>query len=156
MHHNDYTQSTSQDVLFVWYDGLMTGKYPNTFYRVAVKALIKNEKGQILLVKEKSEKWDLPGGGLDHGEEPEDGLRRELQEEIGVSDKIDIGKIVRQKSFWLDEKQAYLMWIVYEVKIQESSEFYFGDGVTAIQYIDPVYFHSSEDERENYLATFAV
>ena len=123
---------------------------------IILKALIKNEKGQILLVKEKSEKWDLPGGGIDHGEEPEAGLRRELQEEIGISNNINIGRIVRQKSFWLDEKQAYLMWIVYEVKIQESSEFYFGDGVTAIQYIDPVYFHSSEDERENYLATFAV
>lgn len=134
----------------------MTGKYPNTFYRVAVKALIKNNEGQILLVKEKSDKWDLPGGGLNHGEEPADGLIRELREEIGVSEDITIGTIIRQKSFWLEDKQAFLMWIVYEVIIPKNSEFHFGDGVTAIKYIDPISFQSSEDERENYLTTFRV
>ena len=134
----------------------MAGKYLNTFYRVAVKALIKNNEGQILLVKEKSDKWDLPGGGLDHGEEPANGLIRELREEIGISEGVTIGRIIRQKSFWLKDKQAFLMWIVYEVMIPKDSELHLGDGVTAIQYIDPVSFQASEDERENYLTTFTV
>ena len=133
----------------------MAGNYPNTFYRVAVKALIKNDKGQILLVKEKSDKWDLLGGGLDHGEEPEDGFKREIQEEIGVSSGIYVGGIVTQKSFWLDSKQAWLMWIVYEVTLANKTQFIAGDGVTDIEFIDPRVFETSTDEREHYLITFS-
>ena len=132
----------------------MAGTYPDTFYRVAVKALIRDEEGKILLIKEKSDKWDLPGGGLNHGEEPEAGLARELKEEVGISEDITVGKIIQQKSFWIEEKQAYLMWIVYEVIIPNAGKFHFGDGVTAIAYIDPESFRDSADERERYLATF--
>jgi ADP-ribose pyrophosphatase YjhB (NUDIX family) len=28
--------------------------------------------------------WGMPGGFLEHGEQPEDGLRRELREEMGL------------------------------------------------------------------------
>lgn len=132
----------------------MSGNYPNTFYRVAVKALIKNDKGQVLLVKENSDKWDLPGGGLDHDEEPEDGIKRELEEEIGVSSGVTVGKIVKQKSFWIDDKKAWLMWIVYEVKLADQTDFHPGEGVTDIAFIDPRSFGTSEDDRERYLTIF--
>ncbi len=32
--------------------------------------------------------WTLPGGGLDHGEDPRDGARRELHEETGLEARI--------------------------------------------------------------------
>ncbi len=119
-----------------------------------MKALIKNDEGQILLVKENSDKWDLPGGGLDHDEEPEDGIKRELLEEIGVSNGVTVGKIVKQKSFWIDDKKAWLMWIVYEVKLADQTHFSPGEGVTDIAFIDPRSFHTSNDERERYLTVF--
>ena len=131
----------------------MSGQYPNTFYRVAVKALIKNDKGEVLLVKEKSDKWDLPGGGLDHNEEPEDGIKRELLEELGVSD-VTIGKPILVKSFWLEEKQAWLMWIVYGVELH-NDQFSFGEGVTAIQYLNPETLSQSDDERERFIPSIA-
>jgi 8-oxo-dGTP diphosphatase len=59
-------------------------KYPNTFYRVSVKALVRDELGKILVCKENSPHWSLPGGGVDHGEEPLNALRRELHEELGL------------------------------------------------------------------------
>ena len=33
--------------------------------------------------------WDIPGGFLEYGEEPEVGMRRELQEELGLDVEID-------------------------------------------------------------------
>jgi 8-oxo-dGTP diphosphatase len=59
---------------------------PQNYYRVSVKGIeIKNHK--ILLVQEEDGHWELPGGGLDHGEEIHDGLRREVKEEMGVGVK---------------------------------------------------------------------
>ena len=130
----------------------MSGKYPNTFYRVAVKALIKNANGEVLLVKERSNMWDLPGGGLDHGEVPEEGMKRELLEEIGVADVIVSGPILA-KSFWL-ETQAWLMWVVYDVTLLHD-RFTCGDGVTAIDYIDPAVLAKSTDEREQFISQIA-
>ena len=53
--------------------------YPEAFYRVSLKAIIRNALGHVLLVKESgSESWSFPGGGIDHGETELDALRREL------------------------------------------------------------------------------
>jgi len=53
-------------------------------YRISLKALIYNDAGQILVVKEIDRTyWDLPGGGMDFGETIESSLKRELLEEVG-------------------------------------------------------------------------
>lgn len=54
--------------------------FPDSFHRVTVKALVVKD-GKILLIKESQElsgKWELPGGGLDFGEEIHEGLKREI------------------------------------------------------------------------------
>ncbi|OGY35181.1 MAG: hypothetical protein A3E36_00705 [Candidatus Andersenbacteria bacterium RIFCSPHIGHO2_12_FULL_45_11b] len=56
----------------------------NAYYRTSVKALVLGEDGTFLLAKAESGKWDLPGGGLDWGEEPQDGIVREIREEMGL------------------------------------------------------------------------
>lgn len=63
------------------YDGLMDDP---CFYRVSVKGLSVDENGRFLLIREDNGKWELPGGGLDHGEGPIQGLKREIQEETGL------------------------------------------------------------------------
>lgn len=59
--------------------------------KVAVVALI--EQGErVLLIRRAVEParglWALPGGYMDAGEMPEDALRREIQEEVGVSIRV--------------------------------------------------------------------
>ena len=50
--------------------------------------LVLDDDGRILLARRAVEpdrgKWDLPGGFLDEGEDPRDGLRRELHEEASL------------------------------------------------------------------------
>lgn len=117
--------------------------YPNAFYRVSVKALIRDEACKVLVVKENQDTWSLPGGGIDHGEVPEVALLRELKEELGVGN-ADISSINRTLTFELPEKQAWLLWIVYDVKLCDEF-FVLGDGVSAANYIDPVALKSSDD-----------
>ena len=54
------------------------------FYRVSVKALVIDELGRILLCREDNGNWDIPGGGLDYGEDPIEGLKREIFEETRI------------------------------------------------------------------------
>mgnify|MGYP000846557018 FL=1 len=58
--------------------------YLDCLYRISLKALIYNDAGQILVVKEIDRTyWDLPGGGMDFVETIESSLKRELYEEVG-------------------------------------------------------------------------
>lgn len=56
-------------------------------FTVTAGALIFNDAGQILLLKHRfraGSGWGIPGGFLEIGEQPEQALRRELREEIGL------------------------------------------------------------------------
>ena len=65
---------------------LPQGKLPNTHYRVSAKAVIVRDDGLVLCVKEGGDNyWNLPGGGIDFGENLQEALSRELHEEVGFS-----------------------------------------------------------------------
>jgi 8-oxo-dGTP diphosphatase len=53
------------------------------YYRVSVKALIFDSEHRLLVFRA-PDGWEIPGGGLDHGESFEQGVRRELAEEVGA------------------------------------------------------------------------
>lgn len=117
--------------------------YPNTFYRVTIKAFITNEIGHVLVVREGHDFWSLPGGGLDHGESQQNCLRREIMEELNV-DSVEVDELMYSKSFYLDRKNAWLLWNVYKVKI-DAENFIPSDGVTDAKYINPLEYEHSND-----------
>jgi len=49
-----------------------------------VRVIIKNEKGEILLVKDKKWGWNLPGGRIEKNETPEEAAKREVFEETNL------------------------------------------------------------------------
>lgn len=67
--------------------------YPSPFYRVATRAVIFNEKKELLVFKNKHGIWELPGGGLEHDETLEENLSREIREEIGA-ELESVGRIL--------------------------------------------------------------
>jgi 8-oxo-dGTP diphosphatase len=64
--------------------------------RVAVYGICEDPARGVLLVRAASfltvaGQWFLPGGGLEHGEDPVDGLRREFGEETGL--EVEVGAV---------------------------------------------------------------
>lgn len=63
-----------------------------------MKAVILNNEGNILIIQESENdktrshggKWDVPGGRLEFGEDPYQGLFREVHEEVGL--KVTVQK----------------------------------------------------------------
>lgn len=56
-------------------------------FAVSVGAVVFNEMEQVLLLKHvfrDGSGWGVPGGYLNHNEQPEEGLRRELREEVNL------------------------------------------------------------------------
>jgi putative (di)nucleoside polyphosphate hydrolase len=69
-------------------------------YRPCVGAMVFNPEGRVFVgkrVDQTLEAWQMPQGGIDEGETPQQALLRELKEEIGT----DHAEILREHSDWL-------------------------------------------------------
>lgn len=62
---------------------------PSRWTRVAAYLICLRNNAVLLTQLTKSKQWTFPGGGLEHGEDPYDGVLRELTEETGYSGVID-------------------------------------------------------------------
>ncbi|MDT7689516.1 MAG: hypothetical protein QOE46_2275 [Acidobacteriota bacterium] len=56
-------------------------------FTVTAGVVVSDERGRVLLLKHvlrRGSGWGIPGGFINAGEQPEDGVRRELREETGL------------------------------------------------------------------------
>ena len=80
--------------------------------RQAARAILLTPEGEILLLRIRPPGvpepfWIAPGGGLERDETPEECLRRELQEEVGLDHFGELGPLVwmRQHTFDWDGRR---------------------------------------------------
>lgn len=115
-----------------------------------MKAVIRNEKGEVLVNKEgTSDTWSLPGGGWDHGETEHQALARELIEEVGYDGGFAAVPFATA-TFWLESKQAWLLWIVYELT-PDYYTFTVGKESTEIAFVDPALLKDSSSRAEQWI-----
>ena len=103
------------------------------FFRQGVRALVIDDAERILLVRfdfDDGELWATPGGGVEADETPEEAIRRELHEEVGLRD-VELGPVIWRRehvfSFGPYDGQRetfYLVrrWTAQEVPLMSDEE----------------------------------
>jgi len=91
----------------------MSDWHKKAFYRVSAVGVIRNDKGQYLMVDE-HDRWSFPGGGWDYGESLHEALKRELYEEIALTSEFS-EKVITAVPFYNPNKEAWQMWVACEI-----------------------------------------
>lgn len=87
--------------------------------KIAQKVIIK-EGDKVLIVRHpRSDTWELPGGRLNKGELPDEGLMREIKEELGA-DILPQG-VVRVSSF-LHQSEGEHITIIYHATLADPAQ----------------------------------
>jgi len=92
---------------------------PECFYRVSVKALVLSEtKDKFLICEDENGVWELPGGGLDWGSTPQEEIKREIREEMGLVTT----KVADNPSYFVTgqtlDRGAWIANVVYETELE--------------------------------------
>ncbi|TFG64280.1 MAG: (deoxy)nucleoside triphosphate pyrophosphohydrolase [Spirochaetales bacterium] len=90
--------------------------------RIQVTAAVIAEGGRVLLAQRSAGdplegKWEFPGGKIEEGESPEECLKRELKEELGIGTRI--GKFIASCRW--DYPHISIELLAYEAEILSGS-----------------------------------
>jgi len=112
---------------------------------IIVKGLVKDEKGQILLVRRKREwdkeahdKWEFPGGKIEFGETPEEATIREVKEESGYD--VSVESMLPKLLSWShksEEKEVQLILVCFICKLSGGESLLGDHGVSEIRWLEP-------------------
>lgn len=88
---------------------------------IVAKVVIRSDKGNIMLAKSSYKKsWQMPGGGVENGESPEEAAVREVQEELRLTIPVDSLNIKGT----IYKKDEEILFVIFESshKIPEDIE----------------------------------
>jgi 8-oxo-dGTP pyrophosphatase MutT (NUDIX family) len=96
--------------------------------RDSVRVMVFDAGGRLLLLHTtdpaepaRGTCWELPGGGVDHGESINDSARRELYEETGIQiDDVGVCVAVVDGAFTFNGREYRQREHVFSVRVQES------------------------------------
>lgn len=112
-------------------------------FRISLKALVLNNRGEVLLVKESGRhNWDIPGGGMEHGETIKKAIQRELAEEVNLTGDFAYQVIATESPTYIQTIKMWQLRIVFAVW-PENDAFSPGDDG------DEIYFASIEDLKKS-------
>lgn len=123
-------------------------------YRLSLKALIYNDSGELLVVKEEDKDWDAPGGGMDHGETFRQALAREMREETGYDGHFSMQLIGIEEAVYVKSIDCMQVVVGYKVVFDEPYELRVGDDAKAIRYIDADVLGESKDRQTQIIYRF--
>ncbi|HOX40781.1 MAG TPA: NUDIX hydrolase [bacterium] len=95
--------------------------------KIVAHLLIKNQKGQYLILKRSLDNdvlpgfWDIPGGSVEDGESVSEGLRREVKEETGLS-ITDDPKIIGFIEFVDKVKDTHFVKLVFSSSVEAEDD----------------------------------
>lgn len=111
--------------------------------RRASKLILFNPDRDVILVAGKSGRLNLPGGGIDVGENPHDALFRELYEEMGL-EKSQLEKTVEVSciqglvtSGGVERTKSLARWTVFTAQLNTARELAPGDDIERIVKMAP-------------------
>ncbi len=109
------------------------GDLPSPFYRVAVKAIIFDEQQRMLVLKNDSGDYEIPGGGWEFDESFAECLTREIQEElqVGVASVGPVALTYRG----VDKRRGFRILRIAAVVKLEDRELVPSDGMVAAEYV---------------------
>lgn len=90
-----------------WLEGIILWSI-NPRYLIGVAGLVWDDAGRLLLVRQSylpPPGWNLPGGWLSAGERLEDGVRRELREELNFD--VEVGPLAAWAELWPPRHYAF-------------------------------------------------
>lgn len=109
--------------------------------RPTASAIIAKDR-KVLLCKRASDpfkdKWDLPGGYLEEQESPEDGLRREMKEELGIEiETMTLIGVFGPAYYPFGGQEQWNTDIYYEVTTSDVPRATSHSDVEAVAWFDP-------------------
>ncbi|MGA2911734.1 MAG: NUDIX hydrolase [Candidatus Levyibacteriota bacterium] len=98
------------------------------YQQVSTGALIFNNNKEALFVKRADDEdfepgsWELPGGGSDFGETPEEALKREIKEECGID--IEVLNPIAVKTYYMENpgEKIQRVEIIFNCRMIDSTQ----------------------------------
>ena len=128
----------------------------DSLIRVSLKAVILDERGRTLVVKENGRDWwDIPGGGIEHGETLKEALARELHEEVSLEGDFEYETLLAEDPRYIEAHNLYQMRITFLVK-PHSMVFGKGNDSDEVQFIDADLYEKSDVWTERQIFKFST
>jgi 8-oxo-dGTP pyrophosphatase MutT (NUDIX family) len=125
-------------------------------FRVSIKGLVRNDNGEVLVVKETGRSgWDLPGGGMDHTESIKQAIAREMKEEVNMIGDFTYRVIAVEEPSFLHRAKIWQIRLVFEVT-PENMAFEPGEHGDEVMFINPEQLKDSGDHAERKVHEYSL
>lgn len=120
-------------------------------YRLSIKSIIFNDIGEILFVKESGRDWwDLPGGGMDHGEDIKTAIAREMKEEVNLTGDFTYRIVHVDDPAELKNAKVLQVRLIFIIK-PEIMDFSPGDDGDEVAFISLEQLKEIDEPKHDYL-----